>query len=90
MATEILNSQLIKTADDLGQVVRHYRKAKGLKQDTVASLSGVSTGFLSNFENGKPTAEIGKVLQVLQTLGLDLHVIQRNNQPVSGFGKLAK
>ena len=70
----------IKASAELGQAVRRHRKAKGLTQDTVASLSGVSTGFLSDLENGKPTTELGKILQVLQTLGLELHVVPRGHR----------
>jgi len=28
--------------------------------------------FISDLENGKPTAELGKVLRVIQSLGLEL------------------
>jgi len=72
--------QQIRTPDDLGQAVRQHRKSRHLTQDSVASLSNVSTGFLSDFENGKPTAEIGKVLHALRTVGLDLYVLPRGSR----------
>ena len=87
METDNLRSQPIKTAADLGAAVRRLRKAGKLTQDTVASLSGLSTGFLSDFENGKPTAEIGKVLQVLRTLGVDLRLERRTIDTGSREGK---
>jgi len=34
--------------------------------------------FISNLENGKPTLELGKVLHVLQCLGLEVAVTPRN------------
>jgi len=77
METKNFPSQPIKTAADLGEAIRSIRRASKLTQDAVASLSGLSTGFLSDFENGKPTAEIGKVLKVLRTLGVDLHLVRR-------------
>ncbi len=77
METKNFPSQPIKTAADLGEAVRRLRRASKLTQDAVASLSGLSTGFLSDFENGKSTAEIGKVLQVLRTLGVDLRLVRR-------------
>jgi HTH-type transcriptional regulator / antitoxin HipB len=83
MEQETQSTHPIKTAPELGKAVRDHRKSKRLTQDTLASLSGVSTGFLSDFENGKPTAEIGKVLQVLHTLGLDLHVVPRGQGAAS-------
>ena len=68
----------IHSPKELGQVLREHRKNKHLTQDTAASLSNVSTNFLSDFENGKPTAEIGKVLHTLNTLGLDVYVAPRS------------
>jgi HTH-type transcriptional regulator/antitoxin HipB len=72
--------QQIQTPADLGEAVRQYRKNRRLTQDSVASLSNVSTGFLSDFENGKPTSEIGKVLHTLWTLGLDVYVMPRGGR----------
>ena len=48
----------------------HERKTQGLTQTQLAGLSGVGITFLSNLENGKQTAELGKTLNVLATLGL--------------------
>lgn len=56
----------------LGLVVRTRRRRDGLTQAALADLSGVGTRFLSDLENGKPTLEIGKVLQVLDCLGVEL------------------
>lgn len=67
----------IQTVTDLGRMVREHRKDKGLTQDVAASLANVSTNFLSDFENGKPTAEIGKILHMLTTLGIELYAAQR-------------
>lgn len=69
--------QRVRTPKDLGQLVRRYRKERRLRQDQIASLSNVSTGFLVDFEKGKETAEIGKVFQVLSTLGLEVVVSPR-------------
>ena len=59
-------------ASDLGKVIRHERKAQGLTQTMLADLSGVSLSFVSGLENGKQTAELGKALRVVQTLGMDV------------------
>lgn len=69
----------IKSAKDLGEFVRAYRKAKGITQTTVSGLSNVSTKFLSEFERGKQTSEIGKILQVLNVLGIDVTLGQRKS-----------
>lgn len=69
--------QPIQTPGDLGEIIRQTRKSQGLTQAELAGLSGVGITFLSNIENGKETAEIGKVLVVANTLGLDLFVARR-------------
>ncbi len=63
-----------KIADvaQIGAAIRNKRRAIGMRQSELAALSGVGPRFLSDLENGKTTAEIGKALQVLQRLGLDL------------------
>ena len=77
MADTSLEFQQVRTPRELGQAVRAHRKARRLTQDKVAGLTNVSIGFLSDFENGKPTAEIGKILATLNTLGLDVHIAPR-------------
>jgi HTH-type transcriptional regulator / antitoxin HipB len=67
----------IQTADELGRLVRAHRKAKQLTLETVAGLGDVSIRFLSEFERGKETAEIGKILKALKTLGLEVIVQPR-------------
>ncbi len=69
--------QPIQTPGDLGEIIRQTRKSQGLTQAELAGLSGVGITFLSNIENGKETAEIGKVLVVANTLGLDLFAARR-------------
>lgn len=54
----------------LGQLVRAERKAQGLTQVQAAGLCGVGVRFLHDLERGKSTAHLGKVLDVLSTLGI--------------------
>lgn len=70
----------IGSAKELGELIMHERKAQGLTQTQLAGLSGVGITFLSNLENGKQTAELGKTLNVLATLGLDLLAERRDNE----------
>ena len=59
---------------DLGQMLREKRAVKSMTQRDLAKAAGVGVRFISELENGKPTAEIAKVLKVIMTLGLELHV----------------
>lgn len=59
-------------AEGIGTFVRAERKELRLTQLEVAELADVSDRFLRELEHGKPTAEIGKVIEVLAVLGYDL------------------
>lgn len=63
---------LINDSKQLGKAIRDQRKSVGLTQLDAAGLCGVGERFLSELERGKPTAELGKVLQVITRLGLRL------------------
>jgi HTH-type transcriptional regulator/antitoxin HipB len=64
----------IASSTDIGRLVRQKRKADGLTLAEAAALCNVGYRFFSNIENGKPTAQIGKVLQVLTGLGLEIGI----------------
>ncbi|MEX1198177.1 MAG: helix-turn-helix transcriptional regulator [Pseudohongiellaceae bacterium] len=58
------------TPQTIGTTIRHARKRLGMRQDELASVAGLSTRSVSAIENGKPTARIGMVLQVLEALDI--------------------
>jgi HTH-type transcriptional regulator / antitoxin HipB len=65
------NSSALKT---LAVSIRNERKSQGLSQTELANLAGVSLNFVSQLESAKSTVRMDKVLQVLSTLGMELHV----------------
>lgn len=67
----------ISSVDEIGRLVRAHRKAQAATQGEFASLCGVGVRFISDLENGKPTMELGKVLLVLQCLGLEISIQPR-------------
>lgn len=70
----------IQTSAELGALIRIKRKTDGVLQARAAGLAGVGVRFLSELENGKPTAELGLALQVLQRLGLDVWVLPKGTK----------
>ena len=64
----------IISALNIGAAIRKKRKDDGLTLSDAAALCGVGYRFMSDLENGKTTAQLGKVLQVVQALGLDVFV----------------
>jgi HTH-type transcriptional regulator / antitoxin HipB len=59
---------------DLAAAVRGRRASLGLSQADLAKRAGVSRPWLSNVEAGKPTAEFGRIIRLLDALGLSLHL----------------
>jgi HTH-type transcriptional regulator / antitoxin HipB len=64
----------VRTPGDLGAVARGRRRALQLTQAKVADAAGVSRVWLAEFENGKPTVELGLALSVLGALDLIVDV----------------
>jgi hypothetical protein len=61
----------IQDPEQLGRVFRAARKHQNLRQDEVGRLSH---SFIGEVEMGKPTAQIGKVMEALRELGLKVHI----------------
>ena len=66
------DGELKYTPRDIGELVRQIRRDLGVTQRALALTSGTGLRFIIELEKGKETAEIGKVLTVLQTLGIQL------------------
>lgn len=74
----------ISTPEELGRIIRLKRKETGVRQEIAAGMAGVGTKFLSQLENGKETAELGKTLQVLRKMGLEVYIFPRSADPLKG------
>jgi HTH-type transcriptional regulator/antitoxin HipB len=62
---------------DFGAAVRSARRALKLRQAELAAAAGVGLRFLVELEAGKPTVHLGKVLAVLDALGLECEITSR-------------
>lgn len=60
------------TSQQIGKLIRQSRKQLGVTQRDLALTSGTGLRFIIELEKGKETCQIGKVLTVLQTLGIKL------------------
>ena len=60
---------------EIAKIVRTARKAQGLRQDELAGAAGVGVRFIVDLEAGKPTAQLGKALQVLEALGCRFEIV---------------
>ena len=71
-------SRIVRDSRELGVIVRQKRRLDGVTQAELAGLTGIGIRFVSELENGKATAEIGKVFAVLGGLGLSVAISQRS------------
>ena len=59
----------VTSVESVGVAIRAMRKVNGIRQDDVP---GVSHMFLHDLEKGKDTVQFGRVLRVLEELGIHL------------------
>ena len=78
----IVPSGNISSSEALGAFVRKYRKQHGWRIEDVSGIANVGARFISEFERGKETAELGKVLKVLEALGLEFSLRPRGTLEV--------
>jgi HTH-type transcriptional regulator / antitoxin HipB len=65
----------LKNPVQLGAAIRARRKQLKVTQKDLAMTCGTGLRFIIDLEKGKPTCQIGKILQVLQALGLKLQIV---------------
>lgn len=62
----------LQSVADLGLIVRAVRKSQDLRLDDLAGSAGVGHVFVRDVEHGKETVQLGKVLRLLEELGVEL------------------
>ena len=67
-----MGQDTIQDCTALGRKVRELRRAQKITQAQLAGLANTGIRFISDLENGKETCHIGKMLRVLETLGVDM------------------
>ena len=64
----------IHSCVELGAVIREHRKRLALTQLDLAGLGNSGNRFIVDLENGKPTVQLQKVLDLMDLLGLEVVV----------------
>ena len=67
----------ITDSKTLGQAIRARRRLLGYTQAYISEFTGLSITFISDIERGKPTAEIEKVIRLVNILGMDILIQER-------------
>lgn len=67
----------ITDSKTLGAAIRARRKELEYTQAYLAEFTGLSVTFISDVERGKPTAEVEKVIRLINILGMDITIEKR-------------
>ncbi|HEU4622959.1 MAG TPA: type II toxin-antitoxin system Y4mF family antitoxin [Burkholderiaceae bacterium] len=74
LGNKTISDTLIRSSAEMGIAVRERRKQLALTQLDIAGLGATGNRFIVDLENGKPTVQLQKVLDLLDLLGLELVV----------------
>jgi len=80
MDDKLNSSTKINNPKELGQHLLKERKRLKLTQKEISEFSDVGRKFIIELEKGKATAQLGKVFELLNSLGLELHLIKRGDR----------
>jgi y4mF family transcriptional regulator len=59
---------------EIGTVIKERRKHLGINQQTLADLAGVGINTLVAIERGEGNPQLGTLLTILDTLGLQAYI----------------
>jgi len=65
----------LETAEQIGHLIRAVRKANKVRLEDIAQLAGISKQTVQDIEHGKTTAQLGKVLILIRSLGVQMNFI---------------
>ena len=72
---------IARSAVELGQAVRRFRKAKNLSQSEVAKPFNLRQATISNLERGEESKKLDTVFMVLASLNLEVCIQEK--EPLS-------
>lgn len=64
----------VRTIRDIGLLIRDARRKAGLTQADLAKKVGAGARWIHELEHGRPTVEAGRMLLVMNILGITLYV----------------
>lgn len=69
----------INNTKAFGEMIKKQRKQLGYTQKYICEVSGISASYISDLENGKATAELGKAIYLANLLGVDIFLVERGS-----------
>jgi transcriptional regulator with XRE-family HTH domain len=62
----------ITSTQEIGALIKKARKESNLKQSDIAGLMACGNRFIIEAENGKPTMQAQKMIDLLNLVGLEI------------------
>ncbi|MFE4229948.1 hypothetical protein ACFRJ8_18900 [Arthrobacter sp. NPDC056886] len=72
-----------RTAQEVGDAVKAHRLEKGIAQEDLADLSGVSQECVEALEAGNPCVQLGEALPVFEAIGIQISTTGPSAAPPS-------
>lgn len=76
------DQHIIRSSRDLGQLISAVRRHRGLTQQQVADVLGMTQAWVSRVEQGKQRAWVGQVLRLMAYLGIVLNCTIQDDDSV--------
>ena len=67
----------VSTAREIGESIRLRRADLEMTQEQLADKAGTAMRIIGEIEHGKETAEVGKVLDLLDALNLEVRILPK-------------
>jgi len=71
---------VIHNVAELGQLAKRTRAEMGLRIEDLHVYTHLATRFIGEIERGKETAQLGKVMEMLDSMGLELVVRTKRDE----------
>jgi transcriptional regulator with XRE-family HTH domain len=85
-----MNSKDIMSRSKFSQNIIKYRKAKGLSQDKLAELTGISKRMIAYYETHISNPPINNVIKIAEAIGVSLYDLIDGPSGTSNFSDLFK
>ena len=71
---------IVHNPSELGRLASQARTELGLRQSDLHAYTKLATRFIGEVEHGKQTAQIGKVMDMLESLGLEFVIRPKSEE----------
>lgn len=72
--------KVVHTPGELGNVAERIRSDLGLRQTDLHAYTKLATRFIGEVEHGKETAQLGKVMVMIESLGHEIVIRPKSEQ----------